>query len=183
MRDDLAPQPLPRLPPPGAHRSRADAERDRGGSAARPRLRARLVVPEGAVRVRGLVGMQDEIQREYGNIAVVTVDEPYVNGAFRAGLGADFPFLSDEDRAVAEVLDLLGFTDEWHRPYLPLTRARLAPADPRGLVRLLVLGEPDARRATAGAREITRSSSRATNLRPVDSTGAARTSTRASRPR
>jgi peroxiredoxin len=77
--------------------------------------------PKEQVRVRGLVEMQEEIQREYGRIAVVTVDEPYVNGAFRAGLGADFPFLSDEKRAVAEELDLLELTDERHRPYLPFT--------------------------------------------------------------
>jgi peroxiredoxin len=77
--------------------------------------------PKEQVRVRGLVAMQDEIQREYGRIAAVTVDEPYVNGAFRAGIGADFPFLSDEDRAVARELDLLELTDEWHVPYLPFT--------------------------------------------------------------
>lgn len=77
--------------------------------------------PKEQVRVRGLVGMQEEIQREYGRIALVTVDEPYVNGAFRAGLGADFPFLSDESREVAKELDLLELTDERHRPYLPFT--------------------------------------------------------------
>jgi peroxiredoxin len=77
--------------------------------------------PKEQVRVRNLVALQDEIQREYGRLAAVTVDEPYVNGAFRAGLGADFPFLSDVDRAVAEDLDLLELTDEWHRPYLPYT--------------------------------------------------------------
>ncbi|HEX2044130.1 MAG TPA: redoxin domain-containing protein [Gaiellaceae bacterium] len=77
--------------------------------------------PKEQVRLRNLVAMQDEIQREYGRIAVVTVDEPYVNGAFRAGLGAAFPFLSDESRTVAEELDLLELTDELHRPYLPFT--------------------------------------------------------------
>ena len=77
--------------------------------------------PKEQVRLRGLVEMQEEIQREYGRMAVVTVDEPYVNGALRAGLGASFPFLSDEERAVAEELDLLELTDEWHRPYLPMT--------------------------------------------------------------
>jgi peroxiredoxin len=51
--------------------------------------------PKEQIRVRNLVAMQDELQREYGRIAVVTIDTPYVNGAFRAGLGADFPFLSD----------------------------------------------------------------------------------------
>jgi len=77
--------------------------------------------PKEQVRMRTLVAMQDEIQREYGKIAVVTVDEPYVNGAFRAGLGASFPFLSDPDRRVATELDLLELTDAKHRPYLPLT--------------------------------------------------------------
>jgi peroxiredoxin len=77
--------------------------------------------PKEQVRVRGLVAMQEEVQREYGRIAAVTVDEPYVNGAFRAGIGARFPFLSDEDRAVARELDLLELTDEWHLPYLPFT--------------------------------------------------------------
>jgi hypothetical protein len=73
------------------------------------------------VRVRNLVAIQDEIQREYGKICAVTVDEPYANGAFRAGVGADFPWLSDVDRRVAEELDLLEITDRKHRPYLPLT--------------------------------------------------------------
>ncbi len=77
--------------------------------------------PKEQVRIRGLVEMQEEIQREYGRIVVVTVDEPYVNGAFRAGVGAAFPFLSDVDRRVAEELDLLELTDERHRPYLPYT--------------------------------------------------------------
>jgi peroxiredoxin len=77
--------------------------------------------PKEQVRLRNLVSLQEEIQREYGRIAVVTVDEPYVNGALRAGLGASFPFLSDEDRSLAEDLDLLELTDELHRPYLPFT--------------------------------------------------------------
>ncbi|HYY34465.1 MAG TPA: redoxin domain-containing protein [Gaiellaceae bacterium] len=77
--------------------------------------------PKEQVRVRNLVDAQEEIQREYGRIAAVTVDEPYVNGAFRAGIGADFPFLSDEERKVAEELDLLELTDEFHRPFLPYT--------------------------------------------------------------
>jgi peroxiredoxin len=77
--------------------------------------------PKEQVRLRNLVSLQDEIQREYGKIAVATVDDPYVNGALRAGLGADFPFLSDSDRAVADELEVLELTDETHRPYLPFT--------------------------------------------------------------
>lgn len=77
--------------------------------------------PKEQIRLRNLVAMQDEITREYGAIAVVTVDEPYVNGAFRAGIGASFPFLSDERREVAEELGLLELTDAKHLPFLPLT--------------------------------------------------------------
>jgi peroxiredoxin len=77
--------------------------------------------PKEQVRVRMLVSMQEEIQREYGAIAVVTVDDPYANGTFRAGVGASFPFLSDEDRRVAHELELLELTDEKHLPYLPFT--------------------------------------------------------------
>ena len=77
--------------------------------------------PKEQVRLRMLVTMQEELQRETARIAVVTVDGPYVNGAFRAGLGASFPFLSDEWREVAEELDLLELTDQKHLPYLPTT--------------------------------------------------------------
>jgi len=77
--------------------------------------------PKEQVRVATLVSLQEEVQREYGRIAVVTVDSPYVNGAFRAGIGAAFPFLSDEERRVAEELDLLELTDAKHRPFLPFT--------------------------------------------------------------
>jgi hypothetical protein len=73
------------------------------------------------VRVRQLVSVQEEVQREYGRIVAVTVDSPYVNGAFRAGIGAQFPFLSDEDREVGAELDLLELTDAKHQPFLPLT--------------------------------------------------------------
>ena len=65
--------------------------------------------PKEQVRLRTLVAMQDEIQREYGRIAVITTDSPYVNGAFRAGLGAGFPFLSDETRELAERTELAPF--------------------------------------------------------------------------
>jgi len=65
--------------------------------------------------------MQDEIQCEYGRLAVVTTDSCEVNGAFRAGLFAAFPFLSDSDRRVATELDLVEETDAVHRPFLPTT--------------------------------------------------------------
>ena len=71
--------------------------------------------------MRGLAAMQEEIECEYGRIAVVTTSSHEVNGALRAGLGAGFPILSDADRRVAEDLDLVEETDATHRPFLPTT--------------------------------------------------------------
>jgi hypothetical protein len=65
--------------------------------------------------------MQDEIQCEYGRLAVITTDSCEVNGAFREGLGAAFPFLSDQDRTTAAALELIEETDSTHRPLLPTT--------------------------------------------------------------
>jgi peroxiredoxin len=77
--------------------------------------------PKEQVRVRMLVALQEELTRETASLAVVTVDPPTVNGAFRAGIGASFPFLSDHSRRLAEELDLVEVTDAKHRPYLPTT--------------------------------------------------------------
>lgn len=122
MRDDLVPgNPFPDLRLPdhsGRERALSDIAQ------AQPLVLAFVRgwwCPKEQVRLRNLVWLQDEIQREFGRLAAATVDEPYVNGAFRAGLGAHFPFLSDADRQVAEELDLLELTDETHRPFLPFT--------------------------------------------------------------
>jgi peroxiredoxin len=131
--------------------------------------------PKEQIRLRNLVAMQDEIQREYGRIAVVTIDAPYVNGALRAGLGAAFPFLSDEDRAVAEELGIVELTDEKHRPFLPLTFV----LDSRLVIRRRWIGfwfwgnpTPDELRTTL--REITRDEQPTFDPLPVwDAGGAA----------
>jgi peroxiredoxin len=109
--------------------------------------------PKEQVRVRMLVSMQEELQREYGKIAVVTVDPPYVNGAFRAGIGADFPFLSDEERRSGPV----EVTDRKHRPFLPMTYL----LDSRRRVRRIwcgfwFWGNPTPEELRQGLREITR---------------------------
>ncbi|CAN5623880.1 hypothetical protein BH24ACT26_BH24ACT26_20160 [soil metagenome] len=55
----------------------------------------------------------------YTRIVSVTVDPPSATAAFRAGLGARWTFLSDEDRRAQSELDLEERTDPLHRPYLP----------------------------------------------------------------
>jgi peroxiredoxin len=58
------------------------------------------------VQLRHYVELQEELAINYCKLAVVSVDPPEVNDAFRTGLGANFPFLSDQDRKVVQQLDM-----------------------------------------------------------------------------
>ncbi|MGI8946232.1 MAG: redoxin domain-containing protein [Thermoleophilaceae bacterium] len=69
--------------------------------------------------MRELTALQDELEVAYARIAVVTVDPPEVQAAFRAGLGARFTFLSDAGRAWLPRLGLEEHTDTIHDPYRP----------------------------------------------------------------
>ena len=51
------------------------------------------------MQLRHFVELQEELAINYCKLAVVSVDPPEVNAAFRTGLGANFPFLSDQDRS------------------------------------------------------------------------------------
>lgn len=63
-----------------------------------------------------LTGFQEELAVSYGKLAVVSVDPPKVNAAFRAGLGARFPFLSDADRSAIQRVDIVDGSDTVHGP-------------------------------------------------------------------
>jgi peroxiredoxin len=69
--------------------------------------------------LRGLVQLQEEFEVAYARMAVVSVDPPEVQAAFRAGLGARFLFLSDSGRAWLDRLGLREATDTVHDPYRP----------------------------------------------------------------
>ncbi len=57
---------------------------------------------------------------------MVSVDPPRVQEAFKAGLGARFPFLSDEDRSLTDRLGISESTDRRHGPLpVPFTFALL----------------------------------------------------------
>jgi peroxiredoxin len=68
---------------------------------------------------RNLVELQDEFEVAYARIAVVSVDPPGEQAAFRAGLGARFVFLSDAERRYIDELGLRETTDTVHHPYRP----------------------------------------------------------------
>jgi peroxiredoxin len=54
--------------------------------------------------------LQDELQVNYCNLAVVSTDPPEVSAAFRTGLGASFTFLSDHERRAITQLDMVEVT-------------------------------------------------------------------------
>jgi peroxiredoxin len=58
------------------------------------------------VQLRHYVELQEELAVNYCNLAVISVDSPEVNDAFRTGLGAKFPFLSDQERKVVKQLEM-----------------------------------------------------------------------------
>ena len=59
------------------------------------------------MQLRHFVEFQKELAINYCKLVVVSVDPPEVNAAFRAGLGAEFPFLSDQDRKVVQALEMI----------------------------------------------------------------------------
>jgi peroxiredoxin len=69
--------------------------------------------------LRDLVRLQDEFEVAYSRLAVVSIDPPEVQAAFRAGLGARFLFLSDDNRRWLDRLGLQETTDTVHHPYRP----------------------------------------------------------------
>ena len=50
------------------------------------------------------------MQVTYCNLAVVSTDPPEISAAFRTGLGATFPFLSDHERHAIRQLDMVEVT-------------------------------------------------------------------------
>ena len=68
---------------------------------------------------RKLVAFQDEVEVAYTQMISISVDEPEIEAAFRAGLGARWTFLSDPDRTYQSHLGLRETTDTVHDPYVP----------------------------------------------------------------
>jgi peroxiredoxin/cold shock CspA family protein len=67
--------------------------------------------PRDQEQMRQLVQFQKELKVNYGKLVAISVDPPKVQAAFRAGLGAEWPFLSDENREVVKQLNILDETE------------------------------------------------------------------------
>ncbi|MBA2387543.1 MAG: redoxin domain-containing protein [Acidimicrobiia bacterium] len=75
--------------------------------------------PKEQAYFRKLLRLQDEAEVAYTRFVSVSVDTPQESAAFRAGLGARWTFLSDQDRRWVHELGLLETTDSSHNPYVP----------------------------------------------------------------
>ncbi|MGH3148967.1 MAG: cold shock domain-containing protein [Rubrobacter sp.] len=75
--------------------------------------------PRDGEQMRGLVRFQSELAVNYCKLVSVSADPPLVGAAFRKGLGAEWPFLSDEGR---QVIRSLGLLDETEGEYAGVSR-------------------------------------------------------------
>jgi peroxiredoxin/cold shock CspA family protein len=75
--------------------------------------------PRDQEQMRGLVRFQSELAVNYCKLVSVSADPPMVSAAFRAGLGANWSFLSDEKR---EVIERVGILDETEGEYAGVSR-------------------------------------------------------------
>lgn len=75
--------------------------------------------PKEQRHLRAITALQEEMEVAYSRVVVVSVDPPEVQAAFRAGLGARFTFLSDNERVWLDRLGLAEESDTVHRPYRP----------------------------------------------------------------
>ncbi|MDQ6661390.1 MAG: cold shock domain-containing protein [Chloroflexota bacterium] len=67
--------------------------------------------PRDQQQMRQMVEFQHELAVNYGKLVAVSADPPLVQAAFRAGLGAQWIFLSDEQRAVIKQINILDETE------------------------------------------------------------------------
>jgi peroxiredoxin len=78
--------------------------------------------PRDQKQMRGLVRFQSELAVNYCKLVTVSTDPPMVGAAFRAGLGAQWPFLSDEACEVIRRINILDETEgEYARTAQPYT--------------------------------------------------------------
>ena len=67
--------------------------------------------PRDQEQLRQLVQFQQELTVNYGKLLAIGVDSPLVHAAFRAGLNAQWPFLSDEQRTLVKQIHILDETE------------------------------------------------------------------------
>jgi peroxiredoxin len=69
----------------------------------------------------GLVQLHREMQVGYCRLVTISTDNLLETNEFRAGVSADWTFLSDPGRKVQKDLDIAEYTDPQHNPMIPHT--------------------------------------------------------------
>jgi peroxiredoxin/cold shock CspA family protein len=67
--------------------------------------------PRDQQQMRQFVEFQHELRVNYSKLVAVSADPPLVQAAFRAGLGAQWTFLSDEQRTIIKQMNILDETE------------------------------------------------------------------------
>ena len=67
--------------------------------------------PRDQQQMRQFVEFQHELRVNYAKLVAISADPPLVQAAFRAGLGAQWTFLSDEQRIVIKQINILDETE------------------------------------------------------------------------
>ena len=67
--------------------------------------------PRDNQQMQELVNFQDTLKVSYSQLVAISVETPIVQAAYRAGLGAQWTFLSDEDRTLIKQINILDDTE------------------------------------------------------------------------
>jgi cold shock CspA family protein/peroxiredoxin len=67
--------------------------------------------PRDRLQLSHLTTFYPEVVLSYASLVAISVEPPIVAAAYRAGLGAPFPFLSDQDRVAIRQLGIVDNTD------------------------------------------------------------------------
>jgi len=77
--------------------------------------------PKDRRQMEGLLQLHREMEVGYCKLVTITTDNLLETNEFRAGVGANWPFLSDPGRKVQKDLDIAEYTDPAHDPMIPYT--------------------------------------------------------------
>src|SRR5262249_48264169 len=67
--------------------------------------------PRDRLQLSQLTAFYPEFALSYASLVAISIDQPIVEAAYRAGLGATFAFLSDQDRSAITELGIVDNTD------------------------------------------------------------------------
>jgi len=69
----------------------------------------------------GLVQLHREMEIAYCRLVTISTDNLTASNEYRSGVGAHWPFLSDEKRTIQKDLEIAEYTDPLHNPMIPHT--------------------------------------------------------------